>query len=131
MSNTDANANLVLLVDDDEFLLNMYSKKFEQEGFEVVTKTNANEALQYLRNNEAPSICLFDVIMPEIDGLDMLETVRDEGLAENSTIIMLTNQGGDKHIDRAKELGVSGYIVKATSIPSEVVTKAKELAAGD
>lgn len=57
--------------------------------------------------------------MPGMDGLDLLKKIREEKLLPDSTIIMLTNQADD--FDKAKVFGVDGYIIKATTIPSEVV----------
>jgi len=112
----------VLLVDDDRFLLNMYSMKFKNSGYEVFTAVGAEEAMNILVEQKiVPDIILLDIIMPTTDGLTLLEDIRKQNLAENATVIMLTNQSGESDIERAKTLGVRGYIVKATTIPSEVV----------
>jgi CheY-like chemotaxis protein len=115
----------MMLVDDDQFLLTMYSLKFSKNGYEVTTVSNPLEALNKLREGFEPDVILLDIIMPGLDGLGVLETIRKEKLAKDAVIVMLTNQGDG--IDRAKELGVSGYIVKATTIPSEVVTEVTKI----
>ena len=115
-------------MDDDEFLINMYATKFEKEGYDVETHTSTGDTLEQLRNGDAPDILIIDIIMPGMDGLEMLQKIRDEDLAPNTTCIMLTNQGGTEQIEKAKKLGAAGYIVKATSIPSEVVEKVKQIA---
>lgn len=116
----------LLLVDDDQFLLNMYSLKFGKSGYTVTTVSSAQEALAKLREGFAPDIILLDIIMPGMDGMELLETLRKEKLAENSIIVMLTNQGDET--ERAKALGVEGYIVKATTVPSEVVAEVTAIA---
>ncbi len=118
----------VLLVDDDKFLLDMYRKKFEQNGAEVDVALGSEEALGKLRNGAMPDILILDIIMPAMDGLELLETVRKENLAAKSTVIMLTNESDKEKIEKAKSLGIKGYIVKATSIPSEVVEEAIKIA---
>jgi len=115
----------VFIIDDDEFLINMYATKFEKEGFEVNTKTSPHDALDAFREGAHPDVVLLDIIMPQMTGLEMLQTLQDENLATESDIVMLTNQGGAESIDTAKKYGAKGYIVKATSIPSEVVEKVK------
>lgn len=127
----DSDKPTVMIVDDDEFLVNMYATKFENEGYTVETKTTTQQALDTLNEGSQPDIIVLDIIMPDIDGLEMLQTMRDKELAPESKVVMLTNQGGDEQIDKAKELGAAGYIVKATSIPSEVVKKVQEIANGD
>ncbi len=111
----------ILLVDDDKFLLDMYATKFKSEGFTVHTSSGAQDALNKLRGGEVPDILVFDIIMPQMDGLELLENVRKEGLAKTSVVVMLTNETDPAKIEKAQSLGIDGYIVKATLIPSEVV----------
>jgi CheY-like chemotaxis protein len=111
----------VLLVADDKFLVGMYSLKFSNKGLNVDSAIGPIEALKKLRGGTIYDILLFDVIMPGMDGIELLKTVRDEKLSPNATVIMLTNQGQPADIERAKALGIQGYIVKASTIPSEVL----------
>ncbi len=118
--NTQINKQLkILLVDDDRFLLDMYLLKFKKSGLEIDTSGTSLGALEKMRANSAYDIVLLDIIMPGIDGLEVLKTIRDEKLVPNATVIMLTNQADD--FQKAKDLGIDGYIIKATTIPSEVV----------
>ena len=71
---------------------------------------------------------LLDIIMPGISGFDFLETVRKESLAPDATVIVLSNQGQEEDIKKAMDLGASGYIVKASAIPSEVLDKTLDFA---
>jgi CheY-like chemotaxis protein len=111
----------VLIVDDDKFLLEMYALKFKSLGHDTHTAVGPTEALTKLRAGDAPDVLILDVIMPTMDGLELLETVRKENLCPKAVVVMLTNESDPAKIEKAKSLGVSGYIVKATSIPSEVV----------
>lgn len=111
----------VLIVDDDKFLLNMYSVKFKKFGIGVSTAVGGNEALNLLREGLSPDIILLDIVMPAIDGLEVLANIRKDNLVPKAVIIMLTNQGQPSDIKHAQDLGVDGYIVKATTIPSEVL----------
>ncbi len=114
------NKNLkIMLIDDDRFLLDMYSLKFKKSGLDVDVSSNSQIALDKLKAGANYDIILLDIIMPGIDGLELLKDIRDEKLAQDSTVIMLTNQADD--FEKAKNLGVDGYIIKATTIPSEVV----------
>ena len=129
MSEAESKKKIVMLVDDDQFLLNMYSLKFKNSGFDVETVNSAPVALQKLRDGFVPDIVLCDLVMPAMDGLEFLKHVRDEHLAPASAIVVLTNQGQSAEIERAKEIGVDGYIVKASTIPSEVVEEVKNILA--
>lgn len=118
---TDTLKKKILLVDDDSFLLNMYSMKFEKNGYEVSAVLSSQEAINKLKDGFKPDILIFDVIMPGMDGIDLLSAVRNQHLADQAKCLMLTNQGESVDIEKAKKIGIDGYIVKATSIPSEVV----------
>lgn len=118
----------VFIVDDDKFLLDMYALKFSREGFDVAVAMNGEDALSKLREGLKPQAILVDVIMPAMDGLDFVETAKKEKLLDSTKIIMLTNQSGEAEIERAKKLKVDGYIVKATTVPSEVVAEVKKIA---
>ena len=109
----------ILLVDDDHFLLDMYLLKFKKSNLGIETSSSSVEALEKLRTGNFYDIIILDIIMPTMDGLELLKKVREEKLSSNSVVIILTTQADD--FERAKSLGVDGYIIKATTIPSEVV----------
>ncbi len=114
----DSKKMKVLLVDDDRFLLDMYSLKFKKSDIDIETSSSSSDALEKMKNGNY-DVVLLDIIMPGMDGIELLKKVREEKLVPNSKIVMLTNQADD--VDKAKALGVDGYIIKATTIPSEVV----------
>ena len=118
------------LVDDDRFLLDMYAVKFKAGGHDVTAFQNGEEALQALRDNPAPDAMLLDIVMPNIDGFEMLEVMHKENLASSMKKIVLSNQGQESDIERAKALGAIGYIVKASAIPSEVYAESIKLIEG-
>ena len=115
----------ILLVDDDKFLLDMYSMKFVKEGFSVQTCLSVSDAIHVLQGGFSPDAIVFDLTMPERDGYGFLQSLRDEHLAENAKKIALTNQSTDSEKAKAAELGADLFIVKATMIPSEVVASVR------
>lgn len=117
----------ILIIDDDKFLLSIYSMKFEKSGFDVKTAPSGSDALDIIKNNFIPDILLMDLIMPMMDGFTIFETIKKENLAPGVVAIMLTNQGLFTDISRAKDLGIHGYIIKATTIPAEVVAEVIEI----
>ena len=117
----------IFIIDDDSFLSSMYSMKFEKNGFETKVASNGASALEILRGDYKPDVLIMDLIMPIMDGFLMYESIKKENLAPGAIAVMLTNQGTLSDINRAKELGVNGFIVKATTIPSEVVEEVKTL----
>ena len=117
----------ILIIDDDEFLLDMYAVKFKEEGFEVDIAREGKEALNKIKEGASPEVVLLDIVMPGMDGFELLETIRKEKLIPTSKIIILSNLGQKEHLDKGKSLGAAGYIVKAYFTPSEVVKKANEV----
>lgn len=113
----------IYLVDDDRFLLDMYAVKFKAAGHEVTALQGGEEVLKLLREKPAPDAVLLDIIMPDPDGFAVLETIRKEKLAPATKVIVLSNQGQDADIEKARSLGAAGYIVKASAIPSEVLAQ--------
>ena len=111
----------ILLVDDDKFLLDMYSMKFTQSGYTVQSCLSAVDALETLRHGFIPEAILFDITMPECDGFQFLEKLNAEKLAPKALKIALTNQSTDTEKKRALELGADQFLIKAMMIPSEVV----------
>lgn len=117
----------ILIVDDDSFLLDMYAFKFSQGNFEIYTASNGAQVLEKLRGGLKPEILLMDIIMPEMDGFELLETINKENLAPQAVKIFFSNKSQQSDIDRGNTLGASGYIVKANSTPGEVIEQVLEI----
>lgn len=123
----------VYIVDDDRFLLDLYAIKFKNAGHEVTAFGGGEDLLVALRKTDssAPDGILLDLIMPGMGGFGALEAIRKEHLVKGSKIIILSNQGQDSDIEKAKKLGVDGYIVKASAIPSEVFAETVRIIKND
>jgi len=115
------------LVDDDRFLLDMYAVKFKAAGHDVTAFQSGADALKALREEPAPDAMLLDIVMPEMDGFEILGTIRKENLAPSAKVIVLSNQGQEADIEKAKTLGAAGYIIKASAIPSEVFAETMKI----
>ncbi len=123
----DKEKRKILIVDDDTFLIDMYALKFSQGAFEVYTAPSAMDALQKLKDGLHPSVILLDIMMPEMDGFEMMEKMIAEKIAADAVKIVLSNKGQQADIDRGLQLGAAGYIVKASSTPAEVIDKVMEI----
>ncbi|TSA43770.1 response regulator [bacterium] len=115
----------IYLTDDDRFLLDLYAVKFRNAGHDVSVFGGGEELLAALRKDGTPTpdAILLDIIMPGVGGFEALEAIRKENLAKGAKIIILSNQGQDSDIERAKQLAADGYIIKASAIPSEVLAE--------
>lgn len=123
----DTKLQNVLLVDDDDFIQDIYSTKFSEEGISVTTAADGDEALQAIEDHGDFDAILLDIIMPGTDGLELLGIMQDRNLIEDNCIIILSNQGQPEDEDKADEFDIDGYIIKASNVPSEVLAEVKEI----
>jgi DNA-binding response OmpR family regulator len=115
----------ILLIEDEEMLANMYEVKFQNEGFEVIKALDGATGLE-LSKTTSPDMVLLDVIMPKMDGFSVLKSMREDEATKDLPVMLLTNLGQDEDIQKGKELGVIGYLIKANVTPAEVVESVKK-----
>lgn len=120
----------LILVEDDKFLLDMYTTKFSEGNFDIKAFPSAAEALAAIGEGFLPDIILTDVVMPTMDGFEFLAELKNKNLAPNAVKIVLSNLGQKEDIQKGTSLGASGYIIKAISTPSETMKKVLEIAEG-
>lgn len=114
----------ILMIDDDPFIADMYVLKFRDEEFEVETARTGKDGLKKIAEFN-PDVILLDVVMPDMDGFQVLEELKKRGMKRK--VILLTNLGQKEDVERGMDLGASDYIVKAHFTPSEVVEKVRKL----
>lgn len=117
----------ILIIDDDKFLLDMYSIKFREAGFDVHLAPSSTEVIKKIEEGLTPDVILLDIVMPEMNGLELLQKLRKEPGIKDASVIILSNQGQPTDVEEAKKYNVDGYIVKANTIPSEVLDKVVEI----
>lgn len=119
----------ILLVDDDTFLRDMYATKFIESGHDVVPAQNGVEVLRIIETNQDFDLMLVDMIMPGMTGVELMGQIRAVAPEARMKFIVLSNQGQDQDIEEATAVGAIGYIIKAQSVPSEVVKRVEEIMA--
>lgn len=123
---SDTENKKVLLVEDEQMLREIISMKLTKEGFTVVVALDGEAALKKVEE-EMPDIVLLDIILPSIDGFEVLEKIRSNSNEKVAKVpvIMLTNLGQDEDIAKARKLGIDDYLVKAYFNPDEISSKVK------
>src|SRR3989344_7358241 len=119
----------ILIVEDDPLILRLYQKAFSFEGYEVETAANGEEGLEKVRTI-IPTIVLLDVMMPKMNGLQVLEKLKAYPETHNIPVIVLTNLAGQNDSERALAMGAVKYIVKSEHDPKQVVDMVREILAG-
>lgn len=117
----------IIIVDDDDFLVDMYVTKFGNAGVSAETCKSGSALFEKLKSGVKPNLILLDIVIPVMNGIEILRELRKEKLADDVPVVMLTNQNDDKNLAEAKALGVSGYIVKSAATPSEVVIEVMKI----
>jgi CheY-like chemotaxis protein len=114
----------IMVIEDDDFVMDIYQTKLSVEGYRVVGAVNGLEALKLLEGNECqPDLILLDILMPFVNGLEVLERIRKYEKYDKTPIILLTNLSQKEEIGQGMELGASDYLIKSHFTPSEVLEK--------
>jgi CheY-like chemotaxis protein len=116
----------VLMIEDDGFLASIYAQKLELEGFDVSLATNGEDGIKLLEKAH-PSIVLLDLVLPKLDGFQVLEKIKNNQVTRDIPVIILTNLGQREDVEKCMSMGASGYVIKAHSLPQETVNKIKEI----
>lgn len=119
----------ILIVEDDPLMLRMYQKIFSFEGYEVVTAIDGEEGLQKARQ-ENPTLILLDIMMPKMNGLQVLEELKSDPSTSKIPMVMLTNLAGTQDAETALSKGAVKYIIKSEYEPRQVADMVKEVLAG-
>ena len=119
----------ILIIEDDPLMQRMYQKAFAFDGYEVLVASDGVEGLETIRT-EKPTLVLLDVMMPKMNGLEVLEKVKADPEIKNTPIIMLTNLAGSADAEKALSQGAVKYIIKSEQEPKAVVAMVKEIMAG-
>lgn len=118
----------IAIIEDDASIVQMYQTKFEAEGYEVKTAGDGVAGLQLLQDF-APDVVLLDLMMPNMNGLDMLSKLRNAPGGREVRVIVLTNMGDTETATKVYKMAADDYIVKAEMTPSEVLGRVKDLLA--
>lgn len=120
------NLKQVLLVEDDRFLRRACEKSLRQQGFNVSTAPDGEEALRAIRA-EPPDLILLDLLMPKVSGIEVLKDLRSDEKTRDIPVIILTNSSKETDVREIESLGVSGYLVKANLSLEELGNQVRQL----
>lgn len=113
---------VILLVEDDAFLRKLLSDKLRHEGFELHEATDGKQAIDFLKENR-PMLMLLDLMMPGVDGFQVLESVRRDERIKDLPVIVLSNVGEKQMIERIQQLGADDYLIKAHFVLDEIIER--------
>lgn len=123
-------AKKILIIEDEEYLADMYKIKFESEGYVVVVAIDGETGIK-LAQSVKPDLILLDLVLPRMDGFQVLEKLRHDGRTKDIIIYILSNLGQDEEIKKGFEEGANGYLIKANLTPAQLMDYVKRIFAGE
>ena len=122
----EKNKTKILIIEDDTFIMDMYRTKFEMAGYKILMAEDGNKGIKMIKENK-PDLVILDVIMPQIDGFEVLKTIKMDSNLKDIPVILLTNLGQKENIEDGLKLGADDYVIKAHFTPEEVVGKVEKV----
>lgn len=115
----------ILLVEDDPFLVDIYTTKLKESGFLVDVATDGEIALKMAKKKKA-DLLILDIVLPKVDGWEILRNIKDDKKLKDLKVIILSNLGQKDEVEKGLELGAIKYLIKAHFTPTEVVEEIKK-----
>ncbi|MBU1015093.1 response regulator [Patescibacteria group bacterium] len=112
----------ILIVEDDKFLRELIVQKLASEGHEIVEAVDGEEGVRKIKE-EVPQLVLLDIILPGIDGFEVLRQIKAEPTTANVPVLILSNLGQQEDVEKGLQLGAADYIIKAHFTPGEIIEK--------
>jgi DNA-binding response OmpR family regulator len=118
--------NKVLLVEDEPYLTDVYNTKLEKSGFKIKLVNDGNKVIEALEEFK-PDILLLDIVLPNVDGWEVLKKIEKKEEFKKLPIIILSNLGQKQEVMKGLNLGATKYLIKAHYTPTEIVAEIKKI----
>lgn len=119
-------AKNILIIEDDRFLRELITQKLVKEGYEISEAIDGEEGIKKIKEKK-PDLILLDLILPEIDGFEVLSKMREDPALAQIPVIILSNLGQKEDVERGLKLGAVDYLIKAHFTPGEIIEKIKNV----
>lgn len=119
-------AKNILIVEDDKFLRELISQKLVKEGFNISEAVDGEEGVKKIKE-EKPDLVLLDLILPGIDGFEVLAKTKEDPELVPIPVIILSNLGQKEDVERGLKLGAADYLIKAHFTPGEIIEKIRTI----
>ena len=119
-------AQKILIVEDDKFLRELITQKFIKEGYDVAEAIDGEDGVKKIKE-ESPDLILLDLILPGIDGFEVLTRMKADPSVASIPVIILSNLGQREDVEKGLKLGAADYLIKAHFTPGEIIEKTKKI----
>ena len=118
----------ILLVEDDPFVVDIYTKKLTEAGFSVELAQDREETLKKI-SEKKPDLLLLDIVLPNIEGWDLLKEIKEDLAFKDLKVAILSNLGQKADVEKGLKLGATRYFIKAHYTPTQVVEEIEKMLA--
>ncbi len=115
----------IAIIEDEEIMIDILKRKIFQQGYEVVLARDGEEGLNLIKK-EKPDLILLDIIMPKMNGFEVMAEINKDPQLKKIPIIVISNSGQPVELDKAKKLGAKDWLIKTEFDPKEVIEKVKK-----
>jgi DNA-binding response OmpR family regulator len=116
----------ILIIEDDQFLRELISQKLTREGYEVLEAIDGEKGLDAAKTSK-PDLILLDLILPGIDGFEVLTEIKKDSNLSIIPIIILSNLGQRDEVEKGLKMGATDYLIKAHFTPAQIIEKIKNI----
>ncbi len=120
MNNTNKK---ILIIEDDEFLRSLTAKRLEKDGYPIEAAVDGETGVAALDADPSPALILLDLLLPGLDGFEVLKRIRAHTKTKSVPVIIFSNLGQKEDIEKAKQLGANDFLIKANFTLDDVVAK--------
>lgn len=119
-------AKKILVIEDDKFLRELIVRKLSDDGFTTSEAIDGEEGIKKIRE-EKPDLILLDLILPSIDGFEVLSQIKEDESLKSIPVIILSNLGQKEEVEKGLKMGAVDYLIKAHFTPGEIIEKIKNI----
>jgi len=116
----------ILLIEDDPFLIDIYTTKLNKAGFSIEVATGGKEGLSKIKEKK-PNLLLLDIVLPQIDGWEILKEIKADEKLKDLKVVILSNLGQKEEVEKGIVIGATKYLIKAHYTPTQVVKEIKKI----
>lgn len=116
----------ILIIEDDKFLRELITRKLTDEGFNIIEAVDGEDGLKKIKESK-PDLVLLDLILPSIDGFEVLSKIKADASIASIPIIILSNLGQKEEVEKGLKMGAVDYLIKAHFTPGEIIEKIKNV----
>ena len=125
-SKSQSSTKRILIIEDDKFLRELIAQKLLKENFDISEAVDGEEGIKKVKE-EKPDLVLLDLILPGIDGFEVLSRIKKDPVLASIPVIILSNLGQKGDVEKGLKLGAVDYLIKAHFTPGEIIEKVRDV----